>query len=160
VKKSRELAALRDQLIHDIAAGRKKDLAVDDSKTHPLPPVETNYKQAKDGARYLYGEEAVKSLKVPEGYKVELFASEKEFPNLANPMQLSFDDKGRLWVAVMPTYPHYRPGDPLPNDKILIYEDTTVTARRTRRRCLQTSCTCRSASSLHLKVFTSRRSRI
>lgn len=24
----------------------------------------------------------------------------------------------------MPTYPHYRPGDPMPNDKILIYEDT------------------------------------
>jgi mono/diheme cytochrome c family protein len=39
-------------------------------------------------------------------------------------MQLSFDNKGRLWVAVMPTYPHYRPGDPLPNDKLLIYEDT------------------------------------
>ncbi|HSJ04229.1 MAG TPA: PVC-type heme-binding CxxCH protein, partial [Verrucomicrobium sp.] len=52
------------------------------------------------------------------------FASEKEFPNLANPMQLSFDDKGRLWVAVMPTYPHYRPGDALPDDKLLIYEDT------------------------------------
>ncbi|RYD42724.1 MAG: dehydrogenase, partial [Verrucomicrobiaceae bacterium] len=75
-------------------------------------------------AEYLYGEDALKSLTVPEGYKVELFASEKEFPNLANPMQLSFDNKGRLWVAVMPTYPHYRPGDPMPNDKILIYEDT------------------------------------
>ena len=66
----------------------------------------------------------MKSLTVPPGYKVELFASEKEFPNLANPMQLSFDNKGRLWVAVMPTYPHYRPGDAMPNDKILIYEDT------------------------------------
>jgi len=39
-------------------------------------------------------------------------------------MQLSFDDKGRLWVATMPTYPHDRPGDALPDDKILIYEDT------------------------------------
>nr|WP_172682945.1 hypothetical protein [Verrucomicrobium spinosum] len=39
-------------------------------------------------------------------------------------MQVSFDDKGRLWVAVMPTYPHYRPGDAMPNDKLLIYEDT------------------------------------
>ena len=39
-------------------------------------------------------------------------------------MQLSFDDKGRLWVAVMPTYPHYRPGDAIPDDKLLIYEDT------------------------------------
>jgi mono/diheme cytochrome c family protein/glucose/arabinose dehydrogenase len=126
VKKSREMGALRDALIHDVATAKKKDLAVDDSKTHVLPPVPTNYQPSvKNGSeKYLYGEEALKSLTVPEGYKVELFASEKEFPNLANPMQLSFDNKGRLWVAVMPTYPHYRPGDPLPNDKILIYEDT------------------------------------
>ena len=126
VKKTREMAALRDQLIHDVAAGKKTDLAVDDSKTHPLPPVPTNYQpSAKNGStEYLYGEAAEKSLTVPEGYQVKLFASEKEFPNLANPMQLSFDDKGRLWVAVMPTYPHYRPGDALPDDKLLIYEDT------------------------------------
>lgn len=126
VKKSREMAALRDTLIRDVASGKKKDLTVDDSKTHVLPPVPTNYQPSvKNGSeKYLYGADAVKSLTVPEGYKVELFASEKEFPNLANPMQLSFDDKGRLWVAVMPTYPHYRPGDAMPNDKILIYEDT------------------------------------
>jgi len=126
VQKTREMTALRDVLIHQVASGRKTDLKVDDSKTHVLPPVPTNYQPSvKNGSeKYLYGEDAVKSLTVPEGYKVELFASEKEFPNLANPMQLSFDNKGRLWVATMPTYPAYRPGDPLPNDKILIYEDT------------------------------------
>ncbi|GEP40780.1 PVC-type heme-binding CxxCH protein [Brevifollis gellanilyticus] len=126
VKKTRELAALRDQLIHDVAAGKKQDLTVDDSKTHALPAVPTNYIQSpKNGSKeYLYGEDALKSLTVPEGYKVEMFASEKEFPHLANPMQMSFDDKGRLWVATMPTYPHYRPGDAMPDDKILIYEDT------------------------------------
>jgi mono/diheme cytochrome c family protein/glucose/arabinose dehydrogenase len=126
VKKTREMAALRDTLIHDLAASKKQDLTVDDSQTHPLPPVPTNYQPSvKNGStEYLYGDDAVKSLTVPEGYKVELFASEKDFPNLANPMQLSFDNKGRLWVATMPTYPHYRPGDALPDDKILIYEDT------------------------------------
>jgi mono/diheme cytochrome c family protein/glucose/arabinose dehydrogenase/type 1 glutamine amidotransferase len=127
VKKAREMMALRDDLIHAVATGKKKDLAVDDSKTHQLPPVPTNYTptNSKNGAaEYKYGEDAVKALVVPEGYKVEMFASEKEFPKLANPMQMSFDNKGRLWVGVMPTYPHYRPGDPLPNDKILIYEDT------------------------------------
>ncbi len=126
VQKSREMAALRDQLIHDVATGKKSDLSVDDSKTHVLPSVPTNYQpSAKNGStEYLYGEAAEKTLTVPEGYQVKLFASEKEFPNLANLMQLSFDDKGRLWVAVMPTYPHYRPGDALPNDKLLIYEDT------------------------------------
>jgi mono/diheme cytochrome c family protein/glucose/arabinose dehydrogenase len=29
-----------------------------------------------------------------------------------------------MWVAAMPSYPHYRPGDAKPNDKLLIYEDT------------------------------------
>jgi mono/diheme cytochrome c family protein/glucose/arabinose dehydrogenase len=125
-KKNREMAALRDQLILDVASGKTTNLKVDDSKTHALPPVPTNYRPGgKNGtAEYLYGKDAEKTLTVPEGYKVELFASEKEFPNLANPMQLSFDNKGRLWVAVMPTYPHYRAGDAMPNDKLLIYEDT------------------------------------
>ena len=132
VKKTREMMALRDQLIHSVATGAKRDLAVDDSGTHKLPPVPTNYTptNSKNGtAEYKYGEDAVKALTVPEGYKVEMFASEKEFPNLANPMQLAFDNKGRLWVGVMPTYPHYRPGDALPNDKILIYEDTNGDGR-------------------------------
>jgi mono/diheme cytochrome c family protein/glucose/arabinose dehydrogenase len=127
VKKTREMMALRDELIHAVASGKKNDLKVDDSKTHTLPPVPTNYTpaNAKNGRpEYKYGEDALKTMTVPEGYRIELFASEKEFPNLANPMQLSFDNKGRLWVGVMPTYPHYRPGDPLPDDKILIYEDT------------------------------------
>ena len=126
VQKTREMTALRDDLIHKVASGKTTDLKVDDSKTHVLPPVPTNYvPSVKNGSeKYLYGEEAVKSLAVPEGYKVEMFASEKEFPNLANPMQMSFDNKGRLWVATMPTYPHYRPGDAMPDDKLLIYEDT------------------------------------
>ncbi len=127
VKKTREMMALRDELIHAVASGKTNSVKVDDSKTHTLPPVPTNYtpNNTKNGRpEYKYGEDAVKALTVPEGYRIELFASEKEFPNLANPMQLSFDNKGRLWVGVMPTYPHYRPGDPMPNDKILIYEDT------------------------------------
>ena len=127
VVKTREMTALRDQLIHAIATGKTSNLSVDDSKTHPLPPVPTNYKSGN--AKYLYGKDAVSALTVPEGYKVELFASEKEFPDLAKPMQMSFDDRGRLWVATMPTYPAYRPGDPLPNDKIIIYEDTNKDGR-------------------------------
>ena len=39
-------------------------------------------------------QEALNKLKVPPGYKIELFASEKEFPDLAKPMQISFDNKG------------------------------------------------------------------
>ena len=62
------------------------------------------------------------SLVLPPGYQANIFASEADF-DLANPVKMVFDPKGRLWVADMPSYPHYLPGAP-PNDKILILEDT------------------------------------
>ena len=62
-------------------------------------------------------------MTVAKGMKVNLFASEKEFPELAKPVQMAFDTKGRLWVAVWPTYPHWKPKEEM-NDKLLIFEDT------------------------------------
>ncbi|WP_156307486.1 PVC-type heme-binding CxxCH protein [Sphingobacterium endophyticum] len=59
---------------------------------------------------------------LPEGFEINLFASEKDFP-MANPVAARFDSQGRLWVASMPSYPNYTPGNP-PNDKILILEDS------------------------------------
>ncbi|MEM6800239.1 MAG: PVC-type heme-binding CxxCH protein [Bacteroidota bacterium] len=127
LKKIREMTAIRDQAIWAANKGDQMDLGAADAKTHPLGIVETNYKTGDYGrgeAKYLYGEDAISKLKMAPGYKIELFASEKEFEDLANPVQLSFDNKGRLWVAVMPTYPHWRPGDPKPDDKLIILEDT------------------------------------
>jgi hypothetical protein len=91
---------------------------------------------------YLYGEDALNTLTVPEGYKIELFASEVEFPDLANPVQMSFDNKGRLWVATCPSYPHYKPGDSKPNDKIIILEDTDGDGKQTSRPFLQMGFIC------------------
>ena len=125
LEKIRQLTAIRDTAIWMANQGERKDLAEADSHTKVLPEVETNYNPEKNGdLTYLYGEEALSKLKVAPGYKIELFASEEEWPNLANPVQLSFDNKGRLWVATMPSYPHYKPGDARPADKLLIYEDT------------------------------------
>ena len=42
-------------------------------------------------------------MTVGKGLKVNLFASEKEFPELVKPVQMAFDTKGRLWVAAWPT---------------------------------------------------------
>ena len=61
-------------------------------------------------------------MTVARGMQVSLFASEKQFPELVNPVQMTFDARGRLWVAVWPTYPHWKPKEPM-NDKILILED-------------------------------------
>ena len=125
IEKIRQMTAIRDTAIWEATTGKIKDLAAADAKTRNLPEVKTNYNPEANGSlEYKYGEDALKTLKVPDGYKIELFASEDEFPDLANPVQMSFDNKGRLWVATMPSYPHYKPGDPRPSDKLLILEDT------------------------------------
>lgn len=127
LEKTRQMTAIRDTLIWKTLQGAKMNLVASDGRTLALPEVETNYALGDYGGgkdSYLYGEEALKKIFTAPGYKIELFASEKEFPDLANPVQLSFDNKGRLWVATMPTYPHYRPGDPRPDDKLIILEDT------------------------------------
>jgi len=117
--KLEEMTAVRDEAIWAALEGKPFDLAAADARTKQLPPI-----SPPPNAAYKSGEEAIASIKMAPGYAISLFASEKEFPNLANPVQMSFDNKGRLWVATMPTYPHWRPGDPKPNDKLLIYEDT------------------------------------
>ena len=125
LQKIREMTAIRDQAIWEAAKGAETNLMQADEKTSPLPAVETNFKLKIDGQppRYLYGDEALATFTTAPGYKIELFASEEDFPDLANPVQMSFDNQGRLWIATMPTYPHWRPGDPKPNDKILILSD-------------------------------------
>ncbi|GJM27373.1 MAG: cytochrome c [Cyclobacteriaceae bacterium] len=123
--KIREMTKIRDQAIWKSAKGERTNLQAADSKTSPLPPVETNFKLEIDGAapRYVYGDEALATFTTAPGYHIELFASEVEFPDLANPVQMSFDNQGRLWIATMPSYPHWKPGDPKPNDKLLILTD-------------------------------------
>lgn len=127
IKKIREMTDIRDQAIYAAIKGKQIDVAAMDAKTSELPAVKTNYnpKNSKAGTlEFLKGKQALAKIAVPEGYKIEQWATEQEFPDLANPVQMSFDNKGRLWVATMPSYPHYRPGDPMPDDKLLILEDT------------------------------------
>jgi glucose/arabinose dehydrogenase len=121
IEKIRRMTAHRDEAIWQAVANQPTDLAAADAKLPPLDPVESN---VAGPIRYLKEAEALEKFTVRDGFKIELFASEYDFPDLANPVQMTFDAKGRLWVATMPGYPHYRPGDPLPDDKILILEDT------------------------------------
>ena len=72
---------------------------------------------------FIDGEDAIRQMTVAKGLKVNLFADEKVFPELAKPVQMSFDAKGRLWAAVWPSYPHWKPKEEM-NDKLIILEDT------------------------------------
>ena len=125
IEKIRQMTLIRDEAVWQAAHGKKMDVATADKTTRTLPPVRTNFNPEANGSlTYLYGQDALNELKAARGYQLDLFASEVEFPDLANPVQMTFDNKGRLWVVTMPSYPHYKPGDSKPNDKILILEDT------------------------------------
>ena len=115
------MTQIRDRAIWAANQGRTYNVKDADAATTKLKPIRSN---SKIPNVYISGEEMQQQLKLPEGYKMELFADEQMFPDLANPSQMAFDNKGRLWVSCMPSYPQYRIGDALPNDKILILEDT------------------------------------
>ena len=70
-------------------------------------------------------EDERKLFEVPEGFEINLYASD---PLLAKPIQMNFDPQGRLWVATSETYPQVKPGE-VPNDKIIVLEDTTGTGK-------------------------------
>lgn len=127
-KKIRQMVAVRDRYVWDIAQGKPVSPAPDDSSTLVLTVPKTAFgtkKYSEPGElRFLTGEESVRAMTTAAGYSVSLFASEEKFPQLAKPVQIAFDNKGRLWVACMPTYPQWKPGDPRPNDRLLIFEDT------------------------------------
>jgi glucose/arabinose dehydrogenase/lysophospholipase L1-like esterase len=112
----------RDRRIWAIArgAGDKADPRIDDSDTPPAIDAKTNLSRAQP---FLSGDESVQRMTVGKGLSVNLFASEKEFPELVNPVQMAFDPRGRLWVAVWKNYPHWQPKTPM-DDKLLILEDT------------------------------------
>jgi putative heme-binding domain-containing protein len=131
--KLRNMVAVRDQYIWDLAGDKAVPDKPDDSKTGDLivPPTrfggpDRAYSENKPemGPNIAPPAELIKGARVPAGFKMELFADEKKFPELASPVQINFDSKGRLWVSCMPTYPQWRPGDPKPNDRLLILEDT------------------------------------
>ena len=54
-----------------------------------------------DGGAPLPPWEAVKRLRVPDGFRVTLAASE---PDVQQPIAVTFDDRGRLWVAESYSY--------------------------------------------------------
>ncbi|MEQ1843641.1 MAG: PVC-type heme-binding CxxCH protein, partial [Verrucomicrobiales bacterium] len=66
-------------------------------------------------------EEQLASFSIMDGFAVNLFASEAD--GIIKPVQMRWDERGRLWVACSPSYPQIKPGEKA-NDYVLICEDT------------------------------------
>jgi len=128
--KIRRMAEVRDQYCWDIAQGKTVPTTPNDDNTGELFVPQTRFGDPRqkyseaEALRYLTPDEFIAQTQVPEGFKIELFADETKFPDIAKPVQLNFDNKGRAWLACMPTYPQWKPGDPRPGDKLVILEDT------------------------------------
>ena len=65
--------------------------------------------------------ESIKHLAVPKGLEPRLFVKE---PEIAKPIALAWDHKGRLWVAETIDYPNNLQRDGSGHDQIKICEDT------------------------------------
>lgn len=113
------LVANRDQRIWDIAQGKTVPPQIDDANVPPLPKTD----QTRGANEWLPAADELKAFQVDPRFEVNLFADEEQFPEIANPIQIRFDVRGRMWVSCSNTYPHVYPGHE-PRDKLVILEDT------------------------------------
>jgi putative membrane-bound dehydrogenase-like protein len=74
--------------------------------------------------------EAIRRMKVPEGFTVSLFAAE---PDVVQPIAMTIDTRGRLWVVENYSYPIWL-GGPRGRDRVLIFEDLDNDGRFDRRK--------------------------
>ena len=82
---------------------------------------------AADAPMPLSPQEAARTMTVPDGFRVTLFAGE---PAVKQPIGFCIDDRGRLWVAEANNYPDKKAGR---NDRIVILEDTDGDGRHDKR---------------------------
>src|SRR4029453_14289550 len=66
------------------------------------------------------------SFSVPLGFQVHLFAAE---PDVVNPVAMTWDERGRLWVLELYEYPRGAQKGERGRDRIKILEDTDADGR-------------------------------
>ncbi len=71
-------------------------------------------------------EDERKGFHVPPGFEVQLVAAE---PDVRKPINMNFDDRGRLWVTESVEYPFPAAADSKPRDTVRVYEIDPQTGR-------------------------------
>lgn len=108
----------------DIVSCSKRGLSVHRQNGDILAglPDRWDFEKGKDQTTYADGlspEDAAKKILVPEGFEVDLIASE---PELTQPIAMCFDPRGRIWVIEGHTYPTKAP-EGEGKDRVVIFED-------------------------------------
>jgi putative membrane-bound dehydrogenase-like protein len=89
----------------------------------PPPPLDTVKFAGLDPQK------AAEAMTVAPGFTVQVFAAE---PDVVQPVAMTIDDRGRIWVAEAVTYPKRAP-EGQGKDRILIFEDTNGDGRFDKR---------------------------
>ncbi|MEM9018702.1 MAG: PVC-type heme-binding CxxCH protein, partial [Verrucomicrobiota bacterium] len=109
----------REAAIHALAKNPSAEVEVDDTEIPALDAVV----EARGANEWMSPSDELAAFEVDPRFEVNAFATEEEFPEIACPIAMRWDNRGRLWVSTSKTYPHVYPGDE-PNDTIVILEDT------------------------------------
>ncbi len=118
------VADINDDGRLDVISGNKMGLAFHVQKKSVTANAEEKWKIPGGRPQDQYGEglsaeEATKKMEAPEHFSVDLITSE---PGLVQPIAMTFDARGRIWVIEGLTYPQRKP-EGESKDRILILED-------------------------------------
>src|SRR5690242_16846649 len=72
-------------------------------------------------ARALSPQDSLKSIHLSDDFHVELFAAE---PDVMSPVEMAFDENGKIYVAEMLDYPEDPPEGKPARSRIRVLEDT------------------------------------
>ncbi len=121
------LLAAADARAHGLAKAAREGRQLAPVQTNTAAPeLRPDVKNAENAPADHSPEAELRSFTAAAGFAVNLFASEAD--GIIKPLQMRWDDSGRLWVLCTPTYPHIEPGAK-PGDYILVCEDTNGDGR-------------------------------
>src|SRR5688572_7483715 len=89
----------------------------------PLTPCLAQEDPFAAGVRttpWLKPEDEQKAFKLPPGFEINLVAAE---PDIQKPLNMAFDERGRIWLTCSVEYPYAAPADRPGRDKIMVLED-------------------------------------